>query len=244
MSFTERDYLTLSYENRIKKLLFAVKQLLTDEKEPDFVISLLEMFNKHDKMRIDVPADNAGWKKLFDDLYPVLLKENPFLEKEAFDLKETKNIKKLPVKILLDNLRSPFNAGSIIRSAEAFGIEELLITGITPAPDNPKVKKTARNAEIKWTYHSNPLDIIEKLKNESFKIYSLEKTNNSIPVNRHKLDFPCIIILGNEEFGISKEILSSSDKIFHIEMHGLKKSLNVAAAAAVAMYEISRQNEP
>jgi len=241
MSFTERDYLTLSYENRIKKLVFAVKQLLINEKDINFVLSVLEIFNRHEKKKIDMTANDNDWQKLYNDLYSILLKENPFLVKEPFDLKETDNLKKLPVKILFDNLRSPFNVGSIIRSGEAFGTEELLITGITPKPDSIQVKKTSRNVEINWTCHSNPLNIIEKLKNDGYKIYSIEKTNNSVPINQYKLNFPCVIIFGNEEFGISKEILLKSDKILHIQMYGSKKSLNVAAAAGIALYEIANQ---
>ncbi|MBN2544422.1 MAG: hypothetical protein JXB50_01410 [Spirochaetes bacterium] len=243
MSFTEKDYLTLSYENRIKKLIFAVKQLFVNEKDADYVLSIAELFNKHEKFKIEIPRNNNEWQRLYDDLYSILLKENPFLEKEPFDLQKKQIFNKFKVKILFENIRSPFNVGSIIRSGEAFGIEEFLITGITCKPDSSKVKKTSRDVKINWNYYSNPSDIILKLKNEGHKIYSIEKTCNSVPINKYKFDFPCVIIFGNEEFGVSKEILLISDGIFHIEMYGLKKSLNVAAAAGIALYEITNQSK-
>lgn len=152
--------------------------------------------------------------------------------------------------ILLDNIRSTFNVGSIFRSADATGIEQLYLCGITATPDHPKLKKTALGAEqsVAWSYHSNALSAVLTLKQQGFRIWSLEYNHQSTPmdlVTRSELiAAPTILVVGNEVCGVDPEILSVSDAIIHIPMHGIKESFNVAVACSVAIYHFRTLNLP
>lgn len=143
------------------------------------------------------------------------------------------------VSILLDNVRSALNVGSIFRTAEGIGVEHLHLCGITATPDNPKVGKTALLAEssLKWSYHLNALDTILSLKNEGFQIWSLEMTSKSIPVYsavKNRSDVPILLVAGNEQAGVDPGILSVSDWMIHLPMNGNKTSINVAVAVGIA----------
>lgn len=239
MSFTEEDYIILSYENKLKKILFAIKQYLEDKKDYEYIRFLIELFNKYEKTKLNLPENKVDFKILYEKIYTILRKENPFLPDLIFD-DITKERKIFPIKIILENLRSPFNVGSIIRSAEAFGVEEIIVTGFTPTPEHPKVQKVAMNSCIKWSYYKNVLEAISTLKEKGYKIYSIEKTKSSKRINNNLITLPVAFIFGNEEFGISKETLSLSDDIFYIEMFGQKNSLNVAVATSIVLYETTK----
>jgi tRNA G18 (ribose-2'-O)-methylase SpoU len=96
------------------------------------------------------------------------------------------------------------------------------------------------NAEINIDNHSEALEAIKKLKRQKYNIYALEKTNNSIDIKKFQPEFPFALIAGNEEFGISGEILKISDKILNIDMLGVKNSINVAVALGIAVFELTR----
>ena len=146
---------------------------------------------------------------------------------------------KVPVSILLDNVRSALNVGSIIRTAEGIGVEHIHLCGITATPDNPKVGKTALRAEatLQWSYHLNALDTALKLKKEGVQIWSLELTSRSIPVHeaiKHRSDKPILLVAGNEQAGVDPDILSASDRLIYLPMYGSKTSINIAVAVGIA----------
>jgi 23S rRNA (guanosine2251-2'-O)-methyltransferase len=144
--------------------------------------------------------------------------------------------------LLLDNIRSLFNVGAIFRTADAGGINKIILTGITGKPDDEKVKKVALGAEesVPWEHHWQAWRIVDKLKKEGFQIVALEQTKKSIPYDKFKPKFPLLLIVGNEIKGVSKSLLKRADKIIHLPMAGKKESLNVAIATGIAIYEINK----
>jgi tRNA G18 (ribose-2'-O)-methylase SpoU len=144
--------------------------------------------------------------------------------------------------LLLDNVRSLFNVGAIFRTADAAGINKIILTGITGKPISDKVKKVSLGAEktVPWEYYQQNWRVVKKLKNQGFSIVVLEQSKKSIPYTKLKPKFPLLLIVGNEIKGVSKSLLKMADKIIQIPMYGKKESLNVAIAAGIAIYEINK----
>ncbi len=150
--------------------------------------------------------------------------------------------------LILHNIRSVHNVGSIFRTADAMGVKKIYLTGYTPGPHDVfgKIKKdfqkTALGAEkyLEWKNEKNIFSLIKKLKKEKVFIISLEQSKNSVLldqfVSRRKIT---TLILGNEVKGISKTVLTKSDAIIEIPMRGKKESLNVSVAAGIALYALS-----
>ncbi len=153
------------------------------------------------------------------------------------------NKKIYPLTLLLHNLRSAFNVGAIIRSAECFGVEKVIFTGHSPLPDHPKVIQTSMNthSQICWEKSDSIKDVILKYRNEGYTIYALETAEPSVSLNTHHFQGKILLIAGNEALGIEKEVLGQVDHILQIPLHGWKNSLNVGTATAIACYEIVRQ---
>jgi len=143
--------------------------------------------------------------------------------------------------LILDNIRSAQNVGTMIRTAESAGVEKIFLCGITPSLTNPKVLKTSLGAEksIDITSANNTFELLKKLKNEEFDIVSLELSEKAEDYTETKYKYPLALIVGNEVSGISEEILLLSDKIIKIPMRGKKNSLNVAVATGIAIYHIT-----
>ena len=150
--------------------------------------------------------------------------------------------------ILLDNIRSVHNVGSIFRTAETIGISKIFCCGTTPAPvdrfgrkreDFAKVALGAENA-ISWSYAPSSESLLKSLKKKNKKliIISLEQDKNSVDYKKIKINSDCLIILGNEVEGVSKKLLKLSDIIAEIPMRGKKESLNVSVAAGIFLFRI------
>lgn len=240
MKYTEKKYSKLSRNNKIRKLVYSIKEYMRGDKNFDYMHNLFYWLNYYEKMNLSLPKTNYEWGILSNHLTQILGEDDPFLETEPFD-KENSYRKTLSLILLLDNIRSPFNSGSIIRTAEALGVEKVVLSGITPCPEkNNKVKKAAKNVKIEISTVDDTLEFIVKYKEKGYNIYALEKTNNSTSINKCEIDFPAILICGNEEFGIPKEILEKCNGIYHIPMYGNKNSLNVSVATGIALFEISK----
>jgi 23S rRNA (guanosine2251-2'-O)-methyltransferase len=156
---------------------------------------------------------------------------------------ETKNAAwnaEVNLHVLLDNIRSAGNVGSIIRSAEAFEFQHAYLCGITPTPEDPGVRKTALGAEniVPWSVHKNALDLTVQLHEEGCLVWALERTRGSVPLDvlPLKLDKSTrlVLVVGNEVTGIDPGILMIADNIVQLRMRGLKRSFNVAVAFALA----------
>ncbi len=144
--------------------------------------------------------------------------------------------------LLLDNLRSTFNVGSIFRSANCTAIEHIYCCGTTPTPQHPKFIKAGLNSEqtASWSYHPNALEVVKTAKKNRFKIAALELTTKATPLFSNGADYApdsqLLLVVGNEVSGVDPAILDAADTVVYIPMLGTKNSLNVAIAAAIALY--------
>jgi len=144
--------------------------------------------------------------------------------------------------LILDNIRSRENVGSIFRTADAAGVSKIYLCGITPIPPHEKISKTALGAEtfVSWEYRKQTWRFLLELKNQNskIKIIGLEQTKESVDIFKFKPKFPLVLVVGNEVNGLSPQILKYCDKKISIPMYGKKESLNVAVAAGIAVYAI------
>lgn len=143
--------------------------------------------------------------------------------------------------IIAHNIRSLYNIGTIFRTADAIGVDQLFLTGYSAHPPRQEITKVALGAEesVPWQYHKNVSDLISKLKKQGVKIIALEIDKAAINYLDFKVDFPLALLIGNEVRGISKQLLNKADKIIFLPMKGQKESLNVGVAMAVAAYHIA-----
>ncbi|MCX8107122.1 MAG: RNA methyltransferase [Ignavibacterium album] len=158
-------------------------------------------------------------------------------------LETISSVKKLPVYVILNSIRSNYNVGSIFRTSDGAMIEKLYLCGYTPHPPKKEILKTALGAteSVNWEYVKDPLNVIKELKSKGIKICALELTENSIPYYElTKNDFPLALVVGNEISGVSQDILDHCDFSIEIPQYGIKQSLNVAVAYGIAVYEIRK----
>ena len=146
--------------------------------------------------------------------------------------------------VLLDNIRSAWNVGSIFRSADGFEFTHAYLCGITPTPDSEAVTKTSLGAEntVTWSYHRDAVKLVQGLKKEGWQVWVLEKHERAISLSTYsdsQSSTPTILILGNEVTGVDPDLLDLSDTIFHIPMYGEKTSFNVAIAFGIAAYQLT-----
>lgn len=141
--------------------------------------------------------------------------------------------------VLLDNIRSAWNVGSILRSADGFGFDHAYCCGITPTPENEAVIKTSLGAEdsVTWSQHKDAVKLVKGLKKEGWKIYALEDDQRAVPVQRENDGVRrSVLIVGNEVTGVDPQLLELCDAVYFIPMRGEKRSFNVAIAFAVAAF--------
>ena len=138
--------------------------------------------------------------------------------------------------VVADNVRSAFNAGGIFRTADFFGAERLILCGYTPGPDNPQVKKTALGADetVPWEHAGDIRDVIDRLHAEGYTVYALETADGAADISTVTPSFPCALLLGNERFGLDPDVVAAADAVLEIPSHGMKNSLTVVSAFAVA----------
>jgi 23S rRNA (guanosine2251-2'-O)-methyltransferase len=163
--------------------------------------------------------------------------------KKRISIEESKTIKRNPVYVLCDNIRSIYNVGSIFRTSDAALIEKLYLTGYTPYPPRPEIEKVALGStgSVPWEYMKNPADTVMELKSKGIKIACLEIAENSrMYYDLSKNDFPLCLILGNELSGVSNELIALSDFSIEIPQYGFKHSMNVAVAYGIAVFEMVR----
>lgn len=152
-------------------------------------------------------------------------------------------VNKLPVAVVLDNIRSAYNVGSIFRSSDGAMVEKLYLCGYTPHPPQKDVLKTALGSHesVEWEHVKDPKDAVLKLKREGYKIVALELTDESIPYSDVSAgDFPVCLIIGNEITGVSNELIDLCDYSIEIPQYGIKQSLNVAVAYGISIFELRK----
>ncbi len=146
--------------------------------------------------------------------------------------------------VLLDNIRSAWNVGSIMRSADGFGFTHAYLCGITPTPKQDAVKKTSLGAEdfVTWSYHKDAIKLVKGLKKEGWKVFALEEHERALPISEFsnpQLSNSAVLIAGSEVTGVDPELLDLADQIYYIPMYGQKRSFNVAVAFGVTGFAIS-----
>jgi len=153
------------------------------------------------------------------------------------------NIRRLPVSVLLDNVRSLYNVGAFFRTADAVGIEKVYLGGITGQPPKSGISKTALGAEerVHWEHAWNPRPLVEELRSRGYEIAAVETSLRSVDLFDWKPAFPVCVIFGHEVVGIRDELTELADTHVRIPMLGAKHSLNVATAGGVVLYELLRK---
>ncbi len=166
--------------------------------------------------------------------------ENSELERKS--VADFKNSIKTPIIIILDDIRSLNNIGSVFRTSDAFLIEKIYLCGITAIPPNKEIHKTALGATetVDWEYHSNVLEIISKLKEDSITVLAIEQVENSIMLNNFTpiQDNKYALVFGNEVYGVSQEAIKLCNGTLEIPQLGTKHSLNIAVSAGIVVWDL------
>jgi 23S rRNA (guanosine2251-2'-O)-methyltransferase len=153
-----------------------------------------------------------------------------------------KSAPKNPVMVVLDNVRSMHNVGSVFRTADAFLLEGIYLCGYTPQPPHRDIHKTALGATetVHWQYFPTTIAAVQSLKEQGYKLYAAEQVTGSIPLHRFELptDAPVAILFGNEVEGVSADVLPLMDAFVEIPQLGTKHSLNISVAAGIVLWEM------
>lgn len=167
------------------------------------------------------------------------------VELHRVDVEQYRQTVKLPVTLVLDNVRSEMNVGSVFRTADAFLIERICLCGITPQPPKSEIHKTALGAEyaVTWCYYPTTVAAIEQLKAEGYTIFSIEQVHDSISLEHFAInqDKKTAIVFGNEVKGVSQEVVDLSDHCVEIPQEGTKHSLNISCCAAIVIWHVYGQ---
>lgn len=153
--------------------------------------------------------------------------------------------RKLPLTVVLDNIRSLHNVGSVFRTSDAFRVERIMLCGITATPPSAEIHKTALGAEdvVPWLHFPDTMEAVTLLKNEGYEVYSIEQCEGSVALQ----DFPLqggkryAIIMGNEVKGVQQQVVDASDGAIEIPQFGTKHSLNVSVTAGMVIWEFAKK---
>ena len=152
---------------------------------------------------------------------------------------------KLPLIVVLDDVRSLHNVGSVFRSGDAFRVEAVYLCGITATPPHPEIHKTALGGEdsVAWRYFPTATEAVESLHNDGFFVYSIEQVEGSTKLQNLQLDPDrrYAVVLGNEVKGVHQEVVDMSDGCLEIPQFGTKHSLNVSVTAGMEIWEVAKK---
>lgn len=159
-------------------------------------------------------------------------------------VEEFRYAEKMPIVCVLDNIRSQHNTGSVFRTADAFGLEAIILCGITATPPNREIQKTALGAteSVYWSYFKNTSDAIIYLKEQGFRIIAVEQVKGSVSLKDFKTenDQKLALVFGNEVDGVSDEALALSDEAIEIPQFGTKHSFNISVTAGIVIWQIAQ----
>lgn len=157
------------------------------------------------------------------------------------DVETFKQTEKIPLVVVLDNVRSMHNVGAVFRTADAFIVNKIVLCGITPQPPHREIHKAALGAteSVDWIYEKNISDALQNLKNENYKIIGIEQTSTSVMMTDYTIDKSekYALVLGNEVDGLTDEALPNYDSFLEIPQLGTKHSLNVSVCGGIVMWE-------
>jgi len=155
-------------------------------------------------------------------------------------LEKLKQMERLPIYALVEDIRSMHNVGSIFRTSDGVLLKKLFLTGYTAQPPRKEIDKTALGSteSVPWEYSKDPIPVVKKLKEQGVRIVAVEHTDTSIDYFRSDYRYPTCIVMGNEVDGVSQEVLNLADEAVELPMLGLKQSLNVSVAYGIILYHI------
>lgn len=259
----QNKFIRLDVKQKIYKIAYAIREqescLKSGGKLDLSVIRAYRQFTEPDRhfkrMQAVLPVvdqclldlDNASSDRervkilnfCFHDILEIL--DEPVGEKfyqiRVFDT--NREVKRFPVVGILDNLRSAFNVGNMFRTADGFGVERLCLCGITPRPPSLKIERTAMGTldHVPYRYYPQTAEVIRELKDNGYRIYAVETVTNSLRLSDLSGFERTAFVFGNEEFGVTDEVLRLCDDAVEVPLFGVKNSINVANIFAVVMYE-------
>ncbi len=160
-------------------------------------------------------------------------------------IEEFRVSEKMPVVVVLENIRSAYNVGSVFRTADAFLVEAIYVIGYSAKPPHKEIRKTALGAEetVTWKHFSTTAEVINELRKEEYKIFAVEQAEDSIPLHKLNPDSnqKTALIFGNEVTGVDQSTILLTDGCIEIPQLGMKHSLNIATAAGVVLWELVRE---
>jgi tRNA G18 (ribose-2'-O)-methylase SpoU len=163
-------------------------------------------------------------------------------ELNRLSTEEFKSAEKTKVVIILDNIRSMHNVGSVFRTSDAFAVEKIILCGITARPPHRDIEKSAlgATASVVWEYEESTLEAVQKLKENGYQIISIEQTENSHTLEDFEFSYhqPYAIIFGNEVDGVQQEVINQSNYCIEIPQFGTKHSFNVSVTAGIVMWQV------
>ena len=158
---------------------------------------------------------------------------------------EFKAQEKIPLVVVMDNVRSMYNVGSVFRTCDAFSVEKLLLCGITACPPHKEIAKTALGAteSVDWAHYATTVEAVTELKQQGYKVWAVEQVDTSMMLDRMEVsgDEKTAIVLGNEVFGVDDEVLALCDGAIEIPQNGTKHSLNVSIAGGIVIWEFFKR---
>ena len=175
----------------------------------------------------------------------IIMRKLKITELNRISIEEFKEADKLPLVVVLDDIRSLHNIGSVFRTADAFRIECIYLCGITATPPHPEMHKTALGAEftVDWKYVNNAVETVDNLRSEGYVVYSVEQAEGSIMLDELVLDRSkkYAIVMGNEVKGVQQEVIDHSDGCIEIPQYGTKHSLNVSVTAGIVIWDLFKK---
>ena len=167
------------------------------------------------------------------------------IEMQRLSIDEFHEAKKLPLTVVLDDVRSLYNVGSVFRSSDAFRVEAVYLCGIPATPPLPEIHKTALGGEdsVAWRYFNTATEAVQSLHDEGVTVYSIEQVEGSTKLQNLQLDTDkrYAVVLGNEVKGVHQEVVDMSDGCLEIPQFGTKHSLNVSVTAGMVIWEVAKQ---
>jgi tRNA G18 (ribose-2'-O)-methylase SpoU len=167
------------------------------------------------------------------------------IEMNRLSVEEFRQARKLPLIVVLDDVRSLYNIGSVFRSCDAFRVEAVYLCGITATPPHPEIHKTALGGEdsVSWRYFPTAMDAVSELHRQGYHVFSVEQVEGSTKLQELSLSDSSkyAVILGNEVKGVHQEVVDASDDCLEIPQFGTKHSLNVSVTAGIVVWEFARR---
>ena len=164
-------------------------------------------------------------------------------EMGRMDVDQYRRADKLPLVVVLDNIRSQHNIGAVFRTADAMRIERVVLCGICCCPPNQEIHKTALGAEesVEWQYYKQTTEAVQKLQAEGYTVYAVEQAHDSVTLEEAAEQLPgkVAVVLGHEVFGVQQEVVDLCAQCIEIPQYGTKHSMNVSVTAGIVMYRLS-----